>query len=516
MATVQPLPRMSRMGLFSSRHASAKPAQQSPLPPEPEEQEEDWYIPYNGPYEPPKKPTEETRDSWGELLNGLLTDDERRGGGGRDARTSHAATAPEVDVRSRAVSGASRLTQSTSPAAHTRRNTAARSHAQPQQRMSTMPYVSQARSGGVGESPMPIERAASQPVPSTSQAHLQPTVSRRGSLASIFTFGRKSLRLSASMDNLAQERNQARSRDRSNSQIEPSSSQPPRPPPGRPRANTAVDSLSPHPRLSVEEEYYNTYYSTLIATPGRDNEPSFVPEPRGSMRSHPYAYAFPSSEPEPQCAPPLVDKGKGRLLVPRITLLDPRGPKVPDYLKPSPRSSILKASMSTPNLRNLPKGKHKWLAAETWCDALILPRPRFAMRLIDEGAATGRIVSPPASPLGSDHKPDPNVSIQPRPGPSLQKALKKARSMGTLISTPSPPPPERHEVAPTPSAPPPPPPAQAHGQQKPPRPPRPRSFAYDDLALLSPVPSLSKYVPPLAPVTLYSFRVPNVLRMRVY
>ena len=224
------------------------------------------------------------------------------------------------------------------------------------------------------------------------------------------------------------------------------------------------------------------------------------------MRPHPYAYPFPSSEvPEPRSAPPVVDKGKGRLLVPRITLLDPRGPKVPAYLKPSPRNSILKASMSTPNLRNLPKGRHKWLAAETWCDALILPRPRFAMRLIDEGVNDGRIVSPPPSPLGSNHRPDPNISIQQRPAPGVQRALKKARSMGTLISNPSPVPQgsEEQDVAPLSH----PQPTPASSQSKPARPPRPKSFALDDLALLSPVPSLSTYVPTSAPVSPLTNRI---------
>ncbi|KAL1676283.1 hypothetical protein EV122DRAFT_267317, partial [Schizophyllum commune] len=68
----------------------------------------------------------------------------------------------------------------------------------------------------------------------------------------------------------------------------------------------------------------------------------------------------------------------------------------------NPRSSFhlpnhrLKASISVPNLRiaptppplstspkpkwEPPKGRDKWLSAETWCDALLLPRPRLRLR----------------------------------------------------------------------------------------------------------------------------------------
>ena len=126
---------------------------------------------------------------------------------------------------------------------------------------------------------------------------------------------------------------------------------------------------------------------------------------------------------------------------------------------------------------------------------MILPRPRFALRLVDGAGTSGRIVSPPPSPLMSSHKPDPNVSIQPRPGPSTQKALKKARSMGNLMSSSpstSPSPPDatgKQEESSNANA-----NARTHTQSTSLKPPRPRSFAWDDLALPSPVPSLAKYV----------------------
>lgn len=499
-------PRMSRLGIFTSRQTPSRPGPSSPLAREADDdQDDDWYIPYNGPYETPKRqqPLPHSGDSWGELLNGWLSEDDghgKRGGYRQEGRVSQATSAPEDRSRSRAVSGASRLTHSTGGPDANGKNNGARNHqlrASARQRAPTLSYIDLDRSGGVGASPTPIERSSSQPLADTSR--LQPS-SNRTSLASIFTFGRKSLRLSASMDNLAQARSRNSSRDKVNTPVEPAP--PPVPPvrtiPARPRAQTTAASTSPtQGRMSADDEYYNTYYNTLVVTPGKNHAP-----PTGdsdttdtSMRSHPYAYPFPSADvPEAlQSAPPVVDKGKGRLLVPRklsITLLDPRGPKVPAYLKPSPRSSVLKASLSTPNLRNIPKGKQRWLSAETWCDALILPRPRFALRLVDTTGASGRIVSPPPSPILPTRTPDPNT-IQPRPGLNTQKALKKARSMGNLISTsrsPTPPEQRKRDITPDPL-----PPVPVAGSSTL-KPPRPRSFAWDDLALPSPVPSLAKYV----------------------
>ncbi|KIP07213.1 hypothetical protein PHLGIDRAFT_127761 [Phlebiopsis gigantea 11061_1 CR5-6] len=465
---------MSRLGLFTSRAGPSRPGLSSPLSKEVEDSEDEWYIPYNGPYEPPpnKRYKEENRDSWGELLSELLSEEEdggSKGASARDTRTSHAASAPAEDRhRSRVTSNASRQTRSTGAAraSHLRSN--------PPVRQATMSYVDLGQLGGVGESPTPVERATSHPTPSTSQQRESSTPSsHRTSLASIFTFGRrKSLRLSSSMDNLA--------RDRSQPVVEPPlPTAPARAVPGRARANTTITE-APRGRMSHEDDYYNSYYSTLIATPGREKGPS--PDYHdSSLRSHPYAYPFPTSEAtESRSAPPAADKGKGRLVVPRITLLDPRGPKVPAYLKPSPRNSLLKASISTPNL----KGKQRWLAAETWCDALIFPRPRFAMRLID-GEPSGRLVSPPPSPVLPGAPSEPNSSIQQRPGPAAQHAaLVKTRSVGNLRASPT----KAEGSKPAPSAPP-----QPEGStSRNLRPLRPKSWAWDDLALPSPVPSLAR------------------------
>jgi hypothetical protein len=104
------------------------------------------------------------------------------------------------------------------------------------------------------------------------------------------------------------------------------------------------------------------------------------------------------------------------------TLVSPKPPsrihlQVTDALKPS-KLAPLKSSASVPNLRGgqltsspqLPKGIDRWLSAESWCDAMILPRPRFKVKQgpeetdtdsekRDSGRGKGRIVSPPLTPI---------------------------------------------------------------------------------------------------------------------
>ncbi|KAI0753998.1 hypothetical protein C8Q80DRAFT_1136045 [Daedaleopsis nitida] len=170
--------------------------------------------------------------------------------------------------------------------------------------------------------------------------------------------------------------------------------------------------------------------------------------------------------------------------------------------------------MSTPNLRAaagsgsmLPKGKQRWLSAETWCDALFLPRPRFALRVDGEGSS-GRIVSPPGSPIWPSEMEQAN-GVQAR---TLKKSV-SAIQLSPRSAPPSPPrpPPPMKEAPPRPqpgpSRPPPPPPppppptepADTTTQLQPNgvhpqflKPHRPKSWALDDLALPSPVPSLAK------------------------
>ncbi|KAI8974784.1 hypothetical protein BD414DRAFT_423838 [Trametes punicea] len=303
-------------------------------------------------------------------------------------------------------------------------------------------FVNLDQVGGVGDTPVPARPRRSQETP----------LHHRASLASILSFG-----------------------------------------------NKKAHKLQPSPSagdLKKEAAPPSSQGSALASS----NHPTFP-------RRHPYAYATPvPSAPPPPVSSPVVRAAPQKTFAASkfsVRLLDPHNekPTAPAYLLPAPRPSRLsiKASMSTPNLRQaagttsvLPKGKQRWLSAETWCDAMILPRPRFALRVVDdEGVLTsGRIVSPPESPLWPP-------GVEP-PLDTAGKALKKSQSAIQLRSAghvPSPPRPDPLREEPVPEVP------EAGPSRMVPqsedatthrRPHRPKSFALDDLALPSPVPSLSK------------------------
>ena len=159
-------------------------------------------------------------------------------------------------------------------------------------------------------------------------------------------------------------------------------------------------------------------------------------------------------------------------------LYDKSSKKVPAHLRPSSRASLLKASVSTPDLHSASrqsamyvKTKARWLAAETWCDAFMFPRPRFLLRHLEEGSATPnhRFVSSAES------------IVSEAVGPSAEpKSLKKSQSVAELRTSGFP-----KEI-----------PTRVNRNDAPrsPSAARPKSFALDDLALPSPVPSLITYV----------------------
>jgi hypothetical protein len=180
---------------------------------------------------------------------------------------------------------------------------------------------------------------------------------------------------------------------------------------------------------------------------------------------HPYATASPYLDKAPVRANPQSQKSDH---------VNPEK-KIPVHLKPSSRASLLKTSLSTPNLHSAShkptmfvKTKTHWLSAETWCDAFMFPRPRFLLRHLEEVPATPkpRLVSPAESVVSGQIE----VSVEP-------KSLKKSLSVSELRAPNFP--------GATPSQ------ADKNGTSKSRAAPRPRSFAFDDLALLSPTPSLA-------------------------
>ena len=232
---------------------------------------------------------------------------------------------------------------------------------------------------------------------------------------------------------------------------------------------------------------------------------------------HPYAVAFPNKghrehstllQPRKTSAdenqPPIY----GELRVPVLNLPSRFSNSsstngIPAHLKSQP-NRLIKASLSTPNLRaaSVRQGSYgrpiggsqpttpgfgaKWLSAETWCDALIFPRPRFKVR-------TAHLISPPESPsndqfvidgphsapLKDDEKMDMVLrQHQPRVLKKSHPKEKEAHDAMGWLTTPTSAPPQFSS----------PPVYKPSGTL---RPPRPKSFAQDDLALPSPTPSLA-------------------------
>ncbi|CAL1698942.1 unnamed protein product [Somion occarium] len=483
--TASPFSRLPRLGFnFGPKPSPPSPLRGSPQAQQAQDKEEkadDWYIPYNGPIEAPKPPRAESsqdRESWGDVLGGWLTDDHGRTSQERQGGFS----------RTRALSSASHLTTSSGNVDPSRKSIAIKS---PNVRIPGKPrvtipsFINLDNAGGIGDVPMPAERSSKYEstiaTPHTATTGSNPN---RSSLASIWSFGKRGLSHSVSMDQLTKTRSgTTRERANTSAYVPPTTSAMSM----SQRGNASNSRPAP---VAEDNEYY---YSSLLVHQSTPGDP---PSDQHDLRSHPYAVAFPSTSApsQPQSAPPIArDKGKAKLLDPgklTITWLDPRGQnRVPAYLKPSPRNSILKASLSTPNLRDIPKGKQRWLSAETWCDAIILPRPRFALRLV-EGAPSGRIVSPPESPvLSPGETQDSRNKFVKDPAAPPGQTPEQSVSMGNLISTSPPSPPQSREAEPTRRA------SPASPVEKPPerlKPPRPKSWALDDLALPSPVPSLAQ------------------------
>jgi hypothetical protein len=221
------------------------------------------------------------------------------------------------------------------------------------------------------------------------------------------------------------------------------------------------------------------------------------------LSTHPYAQTFPRAEAprltpivQPSSYHPSDNKGKGvdrSYQYPRPPAPDTLNKiEVPAHLKPASRTSLFK-TISAPNLRNLSRGistnkstssrgKSRWLSPETWCDALLFPRPRFMEYIDDEPPqsfihrhttstrsrevhTTREHLKPPQTPLRGSYS---AVNLH---APHSEASRGPPRAEPTLMT--------RRE------------PISAGNQSSPVR---PRSFAQDDLAIPSPVPSLAKSV----------------------
>lgn len=482
--------------------------------------DEEWYIPYNGPYEPPpevpRKMSE--RDSWGEqvlddgaaLSNGLFNQRTTKHGRESESVTRVAWKSDGVSgdgdqkkgTRPRSQSVVSGRTTSPSTVDHSRFNTT------PQQRRSTVSsthrhpttsYINLDASGGVGESPMP-------------QNHTKEGSSTQRS--SLFAFGGQARK--APLERISRKLSRP---PRSGSGLGIGYtvvSNPPKHSRNSSSGSSLIHDVQPaqtsntvppepqRPQMIDDEDYFHSYYETLLTTPGPDQteHPPQPPPARTryvfstSLSPHPYARVREKPEVHTQSDLPRLTFTDTSLHLQASTSADAARPSAPRVTG----TKTLKHSASTPDLRiasNLPLTrtkrlppktigfKDRWLSAETWCDAMFLPRPRLKIKQQDElgFVGSGRIVSPPGSPMvdGGIEPPGKGKGVASR-------VLAHSRSLADLPKASMP------EAGPSSMTLDRMPPVQAslspvQGASAIPRPPRPRSFAQDDMSL---VPSLAR------------------------
>lgn len=396
--------------------------------------------------------------------------------------------------------------------------------------------------GGVGMSPVPTQRVGhtanlghghdgdrAQPLPVGGTA--SPTHSPRESLASFWTFGRSGGKKSPPPQ-VQQRLVAARPSTESHFSRRSISS----------RQTGATDGLGMRERSATVTEqpaltsrpHRPRAFTAALAIPSTSpvshpqNVVPAVIEPdtassNGSYQRHPYAFASPPTGhrqnsqlmklssttfntsqqqppiPQPQSPHYHYQKRSAHSPSRGIPFLSPS--KSINSLKRSAKN--LKASISTPDLRTPPSSrKHvangassadtpgtpsatsmgtKWLSAETWCDALLFPRPRFRMR-------AAHVISPPGSP--TEYGPPysaPLLAERTRKRSLLRTdaqgkdgALSASTDVPSRAAVPS------YAVHP-PEQP------QAGPSKKIERPLRPKAFAQDDLAIPSPIPSLATY-----------------------
>jgi serine/arginine repetitive matrix protein 2 len=467
------------------------------LTPDPPENPDDgdWYIPYNGPFElPPSVPRSKNRDSWGQLLGSVLSGvsnpgsptspadraHERSGGhtaGGRIKPTLTSSGAYSSHPYRMSTDGAGSLGPTTTTTSRSRST-----------RLTPIITSSTAfahidTTGGVGEFPASMRRSPLQTSPQASTAN-------RLSLANLLSFGGSTRKSRSDSGNSSHRPSVKRSRNGSTPTLDPLQS----------NRLTGIDAQPPPRSHSLAQvgpstehtprQRSNTMIGTSVA-PARDLSTHYD----SPLPTHPYAYPHPSSHSgapprrAPIVSPPLahshsLDKGKGvdrSYQYPQPPSMDTLNVvEVPPHLRPTSRPSLLK-TISAPNLRNLSRGlpvrkptpsrgKSRWLSPETWCDALLFPRPRFMEHIDGE----------PPQPVGQRNVSMPSPKAHTLAHTGRRQWLHGSRSAVNLHvpnsdSSRGPP---RAEPMLKRSY-------EGDGSFS-----RPRSFAQDDLALPSPVLSI--------------------------
>ena len=445
----------------------------------PAESDEDWYIPYNGPYEAPRElpNRRRARDSWGDPLEPddedmVLNDRELRLRYGDHNSLDHGDRSLEEERigrrRGRTVSVTSPQTVSSAVIDPSRPSIAVtrRSTVSTGTRQNLPSFISMDTVGGVGESPIPLCRSSPE--------------RNRTRLTSFFSFTAHPRKLSNASSveritsgsfvhkpllpqrsNVGTGYGNEKFYDKTDAPARCSSS----------LENPNLPVKGKHQRLlhqvlhtdrpssdTTEADYHDSYYSTLAHDPRSESalnhrqrhhlspslskdvphshQPPFDQSNRDLQDSsspksnHPYARAIPRSDIEKSSKIPLIFRR------PAFTMSshNPNGTGPPNFTLTrlaSPRKK-LRNSSSTPDLRSsvifhdtvvtpatpianltrqqnptphhaVPKVKDRWLSAETWCDAVLFPRPRLKVGIVATlgGGGSGRIISPD-SPIEPD------------------------------------------------------------------------------------------------------------------
>lgn len=388
--------------------------------------EDDSYIPYNGPYESPTN-GQQIRGYWDSSAQDAALNARsfaHLSFNAEKAHTYYNQTSSITDGRR--YSDASRVTLSNIVAEPRRRFNRIRQNSTPPPRTS---YVSLDRGGGIGDTPVPVHRSTPSRSGSSLKVSSHPFLVRPHAYT---LFQRRDSVFRASVTDLR--KSLSRSDDR-HEKTRPFGS--------------STDDLAPS-APSVYEQASR-----------RSRSNSFAVQQR-----HPYATA---SSTLGKTLPIQMNSQTQK-----DDHVKPPQKKVPAHLKPSSRASLLKASMSTPDLRSASrqpamyiKAKTHWLSAETWCDAFMFPRPRFLLRHLEEDSTTPkhRLTSPVES-----------IISEPKEAPAEPKSLKKSQSVSELRTS------NFSKVVPVRT--------ERNNAPQSRSVPRPRSFALDDLALPSPMPSL--------------------------
>jgi len=568
--TLPPFPRFSRLTLglsLKSHSLSPRPGRRSHQK-RSSINSDDWYIPYNGPYEKRLDVHQkfQPRDSWGDLItadedDAILGDKDlhNRYGTVHDKDWHYHTDDGLAGPRIRATSGVSHQTGSSAAIDPYRNSTVTKrrstiSHPNPRHH-TVSSYVSMDASGGVGESPMPPQRLA----------HPPQSAGSRGPFANFFSFNtntKKGLH-SHSKSPLEKGTDKRSSAGTSSPLLRKSSSSERKHnnPTSRTRREIPPVSLihdTTSPLATDDEEYYHSYYSRKpnrddhrrlpvssdrdmtapvasssqhqtsnqhqrqnLSVPSNTSPQSSTSLPLPQLTRHPYAYVFPSDALNAgvHTAPVSVTRRPSRDLLPahqRILLNASKRPST-GAIDPPKRHLIrsLKPSISSPNLRtttnpNAPEPpnpstkskssklpRDRWFTVETLCDAILFPRPRFTVR--GDGTSP-MIVSPPESPLVLTAN-GVNTTSFPRKPPGIQsRVLLHSRSVADIQHRPAPEagpssfPTIRRRIETSPNEPDPEPPFPREVPASNEIRHRPKSFAQDDLALPSPVPSLTTCV----------------------